>query len=81
MAPICYHSGEDVRLGDVVDVGHGHGPRARVVIIIPTGQALEGFSAREWAYLGRGVVLQDEKVFGLVHLPELDHEHLLVHRA
>ena len=81
MPSICYHSGEDVRLGDIVDVGHGHGPRARVVVIIPTAQALDGFSAKEWAYLGRGIVLQDEKLFGLLHLDELDHEHLLVRRA
>jgi hypothetical protein len=26
-------------------------------------------------------VLQDEKLFGLLHLDELDHEHLLVRRA
>jgi len=78
---IKYHSGEDVRVGDVVDVGHGNGPKMRVVVIIPTGEAASGFNASEWAYLSSGVVLQDTKMFGLLHLSELDQEQVLIGRA
>ena len=76
-----YASGADVQLGDVVDIGAGNGPRMRVVVIIPTRQAAAGFNVAEWSYLTHGVVLQDEKVFGLLHLSELDDEQVLVQRA
>jgi hypothetical protein len=78
---ICYYSGEDVRLGDLVDVGHGHGQKARVVVIIQNGQALDGFNVQEWAFLQEGIMLQDETTFGLLHLPTLDEEYILVSRA
>ena len=81
MQAIHYVSGERVQLGDVVDVGHGHGPQAVVVVIIPTAEAASGFNAAEWAYLGAGVMLQDTKLFGLLHLAELNQEHILVQRA
>jgi hypothetical protein len=81
MDTLHYASGERVRVGDIVDVGHGRGPRATVVVVIPTGEAAEGFTASEWAYLRDGVMLQDTVVFGLLHLSELDHEHVLVQRA
>ena len=81
MTRIRYANGDEVKLGDIVDVGQGHGPQMRVVVIIPSGQAADGFDASEWAYLKRGVVLQDTKVFGLLHLDELDHEQVLVQRA
>ena len=81
MLPLKYASGSEVRLADVVDVGAGNGPRMRVVVIIPTQQAAKGFIAQDWAYLGQGVVLQDDKVFGLLHLSELEDEQILVERA
>ena len=81
MATVRYATGDEVKIGDVVDVGQGKGPQMRVVVIIPTSQAAEGFEASQWAYLNEGVVLQDTKVFGLLHLKELDHEHVLVQRA
>lgn len=64
-----------------MDVGGGNGPLCCVVVIIPNGDAASGFSAADWAYLKRGVVFQDEKVFGLLHVEELDHEYILMHRA
>jgi len=76
-----YASGAEVRVGDVVDVGAGSGPLMRVVVVIPSQQAAAGFSAAEWSYLAQGVVLQDQKLFGLLHLLELNNEHLLVQRA
>jgi hypothetical protein len=76
-----YSSGAEVRLGDVVDVGAGNGPRMRVVVIIPTHEAASGFDAAEWSYLGKGLMLQDQRAFGLLHLGELNDEQLLVERA
>lgn len=73
-----YASGELVHLGDLVDVGAGSGPRMRVVVIIPTSDVAEGFDASQWKYLERGVLLQDLKVFGLLHLEELNEECLHV---
>lgn len=69
-----YATGEPVRLGDVVDVGGGNGPCLRVVVVIPTLEAAEGFDSEEWSYLKQGVLLQDTKVFGLLHLEELGEE-------
>ena len=81
MSAMKYISGEEVRIGDVVDVGQGHGPQMRVVVIIPAAQAAAGFNASEWSYLQNGVVLQDTKLFGLLHLGELGQEQILVGRA
>jgi hypothetical protein len=75
-----YATGEQVRLGDIVDLAGGNGPRCRVVVIIPTGEAASGFVAAEWSYLKRGVMLQDTEVFGLLHLDALTPEHVLVQR-
>jgi hypothetical protein len=46
-----YFDGEEVRLGDIVDVGAGNGPEMRVVVIVPD-QAAEMFAAEQWRYLG-----------------------------
>ena len=56
MTPLRYASGEEVRLGDVVDVGKGHGPRMEVVVIISSLEAAEGFDPTAWAYLKNGIV-------------------------
>jgi hypothetical protein len=76
-----YTTGEPVLLGDIVDVNEGNGPQCRVVVIIPSGEAESGFVASEWSYLKHGVMLQDTKVLGLLHLDELSPEHILVRRA
>jgi len=76
-----YASGEEVRIGDIIDLRPGQGPRMRVVVIIPTNQAAEGFNASEWAYLKKGVMLQDTKLFGLLHLDALERDQVLVERA
>jgi len=81
MEEVRYSSGELVELGDIVDVGGGSGPWCRVVVIIPTGAAASGFVASEWSYLKHGVMLQDTKTFGLLHLDALATEHVLVQRA
>lgn len=68
----AYSSGEPVCVGDVVDVGARRGQRMKVVVVISTSEAADGFNADEWRYLKRGVLLQDTQVFGLLHLSELD---------
>jgi hypothetical protein len=81
MTKVSYANGDEVRIGDVVDVGGGNGPRMRVVVIIPASEAAEGFNASDWAYLKRGIILEDTKVFGLLHVDELDHELVFIQRA
>lgn len=81
MKSLRYQDGQDVRLGDIVDVGGGNGPLCCVVVIIPSGDAAHGFNASEWAYLEHGVVFQDLKLFGLLHVDDLDHEYQLKQRA
>jgi hypothetical protein len=82
MGALRYPAGEEVKLGDIVDVGAGHGPRLRVVVIPKMGLAAEGFDAREWQSLGDGILLQDVKTGGLVELSEFDpYEDSLVERA
>lgn len=76
-----YSSGDPVRLGDIVSVGADRDKQMRVVVIIPTSEAADGFSADEWSYLARGVLLQDEQVFGLLHLSELDETCVRVQAA
>ena len=80
MVPLRYASGDDVQLGDIVDVGEGQGPQMEVVVIIPSLEAVEGFDSAAWSYLKNGIVLRDTKIFGLLHLEELDHEQILVRR-
>jgi hypothetical protein len=67
-----YSSGEIVRIGDVVDVEGGRGTLMRVVVIIETDEAAAGFSAADWQHVGKGIVLQDKLVFGLLHLEEMN---------
>ncbi len=78
---VLYASGDEVRIGDVVDVGAGNGPKMQVVVIIPTNEAAEGFTVADWAYLEKGIILQDTTHFGLLHLDELDQEQVLVQRS
>lgn len=76
-----YHDGEEVHLGDIVDVARGQGPKMRVVVIVATNEAVDGFDAKEWAHLGPGVLLKDADVFGLLWLARLDEEQILMSRA
>lgn len=81
MKTLRYANGEDVRLGDIIDVGEGNGPKVRVVIISYLRQAAEGFDLRDWPTLD-GILAQDLKSGGLVELSEIDpNEDSLVQRA
>ena len=80
MSSQFYMSGEEVRLGDLVEISHGNGPKATIVVLIPEGPAAAGFKAEEWSYLKSGFMLQAEGM-GLVHYSEPDNELLLIRRA
>ena len=80
MQPLHYASGELVQVGDTVALGSRAGPLLRVVVVIGAGEAAPGFKAEEWAYLKRGAMLQDSKVFGLLHVETFDSEYEFVGR-
>ena len=80
MADQRYKSGEEIRLGDIVDIGQGNGPQGVVVVVIPSGPAAKGFTAEDWSYLESGFMLQAEGM-GLVHYSQPDDELIFVRRA
>jgi hypothetical protein len=67
-----YWSGEEVRLGDLVDIGEGNGPILRVVVIPQLGLAAAGFDVQDWKSSDTAVVFQDVKAGGLVALSHSD---------
>jgi hypothetical protein len=75
-----YQSGDGVHLDDIVDLGSG--AHMRVVVIVPSG-ASEGFDMEDWRQYGAGILLQDQRIFGLLWLgaDDLDHECVLARRA
>ena len=75
-----YKSGEEIQLGDVVDIGQGNGPQGVVVVVIPSGPVAKGFTAEDWSYLKSGLMLQADGM-GLVHYAQPNDELILVHRA
>jgi len=60
---MTYADGQQVRLGDRVDLG-GH--EGEVVAIIHEAAYADGFSHGAWAYLGSGVLVRFE-AYGLIH--------------
>ena len=77
-----YGNGEEVRLGDIVDIGHGNGPTLRVAVIPQLGLAAPGFDVHDWPTLADGVLLQDVKTGGLVSYSEFySDEPILIKRA
>jgi hypothetical protein len=81
MSALKYANGEEVRLGDIVDVGEGHGPKCRVVAIGTLGQALEGF-ADDLRWLGEDILLIDVRTGARAVIDEIDpSEDILIERA
>jgi hypothetical protein len=81
---VFYHSGEEVLAGDTL------GPKVwpgsvsdRVVVVIPTCSAVDGYVADDWAYLKGGIVVEHTNSSGtfIVHYPEIDEDHELLARA
>ncbi|HYQ23156.1 hypothetical protein [Stenotrophomonas sp.] len=65
-------------LGDLVDIGGGMS--GVVVAVIDDGACASGISAKEWQYLGQGVLL-DAPGFGILHYSNAEHDFTLVRRA
>ena len=81
---VHYPSGEEVRAGDVLGPGkEWDGQTARVVVVIPTLDAAQGYVASDWAYLKNGVMVEHSNANGvhLVHYSSIDEDFSLLHRA
>ena len=63
---MVYHDGQSVKLGDSVAIG---ADRGRVVGLIADGEYAAGIDAREWGYLGVGLLIQFDRQ-GLTHYPD-----------
>jgi len=72
-----YVCGEEIRVGDRVACSEWRGV---VKFVLATGSFSEGFDAREWAYLGRGFMVEYDKA-GLVFSNEADEDVRLLERA
>jgi hypothetical protein len=81
MSTLKYANGEEVRLGDIIDVGECHGPKCHVVAIGTFKRALQGF-ADDLSYLGEGILLTDVQTGARVELDDIEpSEHILVERG
>ncbi len=69
-----YKCGNEIQLGDVVEIA---GMRGEVVCILDKFLATEEYSAAEWAYLEKGLLIETEEI-GLVHIENIDVDLLLV---
>ncbi|PAU59024.1 hypothetical protein BZL41_17070 [Pseudomonas sp. PIC25] len=72
-----YSTGEEIKLGDIVQVG-GNDIGA-VVGIIETGEFSKDYPAEDWAYLNTGTLILTQEA-GLIHYPEPDDEIKLIER-
>ena len=79
MNKLCYTTGEEVVIGDIVNIGSGN--VMQVVVVISQEIALAGFNAHDWSYLINGVILQDQKTGLLFHIDKIDEELALIKRA
>ena len=72
-----YITGEEIRIGDIVEVA---GARGTVAFVVKTGQYSDKFPKAVWDYLGEGFMVESQK-YGLVHHPHADEDFVLVQRA
>lgn len=72
-----YLNGEEARLGDTVRMGESD--RGVVVCSLDTHEYSEQFSRSEWEYLGKGILVEFERL-GLVHYAEPEPALALVER-
>jgi hypothetical protein len=74
-----YKSGEEINAGDLIRVERaGDAAQGRVLVVIDTAKAVDGYEASEWAYLGTGVMVEVKEI-GLVHFIK-PHEELVLER-
>ncbi|MBX3399860.1 MAG: hypothetical protein KF873_14040 [Gemmataceae bacterium] len=72
-----YCSGDDIRAGDRVRCA---GWTGRVAFVLGTGSFAAGYIPADWAYLGRGFMVEYDQA-GLVFAEEADEDLELVARA
>ena len=72
-----YPNGEEARLGDTVRIGESE--RGVVVCSLDTHEYSEQFPRSEWEHLGKGILVEFERL-GLVHYVEPEPTLALVER-
>jgi hypothetical protein len=72
-----YTTGEEIRAGDQVRWADGFGT---VVFVIGNGSFAEGYQVADWAYLGRGIMVNSDQA-GFVFHPTADEDLTFVCRA
>jgi hypothetical protein len=80
---IHYSSGEEIHAGDVLGPELEDGQTVRVVVVIPTLEAVPGYEAAEWAHLETGVLVEHINASGvhLVHYAVFDSDFELLCRS
>ncbi len=68
-------------VGDLVDLGFGQGPKAKVLVVVGGTNvgASPGYSVSEWEYLGPGILVEADGM-GLVYENDPDDETVLISR-
>ena len=75
---MLYADGNEVKIGDVVAIDTKY--RGVVVASIETGEYSDGYSEKQWGYLGSGILVNTD-FGGLVHYPSGHTDQMaLVHR-
>jgi hypothetical protein len=72
-----YADGQDVRAGDVVQLGR-HKPGV-VVCLLDTATSVKGFPVAQWRYLATGILV-DFPEFGVIHYTQPESDLRLVAR-
>jgi hypothetical protein len=65
MSKLYYTSGEEIRIGDVVNFS---GSIGKIFFIIQANQYSENYTESNWCYLKHGFGVETKK-YGLVHQP------------
>jgi len=78
---ICYSDGLPVLAGDVLEDVEGQ--TTRIVVVIPTLDAVPGYDANAWRHLRTGVLVEHVNASGvhLVHYDNVDEDMELLRRA
>jgi hypothetical protein len=74
-----YPNGVEARLGDVVQLGESEVHRGVVVGSLDRNEGSRQFPAKDWSYLGRGILVNFDGL-GLIHYREPEPTLVLVRR-
>jgi hypothetical protein len=73
-----YPDGQDVKLGDIVELGKGQ--QGVVVCSIDIGEYNDDYPQKQWDYLNKGVLIKFPS-YGLIHYKDPEPDLRLVARA